>query len=75
MGALAKISADGILEMAFLVEVSGHKRFFSDSSFCLVYYPHFSVLQNARYSLNRRVFLFCGFFVRIFKTRQESGFL
>ncbi len=34
---------------------------FSDSSFCLVFYPHFSLLQNAVHEKNR-VFLFRGFF-------------
>ncbi len=48
-------------------------RVFSDSSFCLVFYPHFSVLQIAIHELTR-VFLFRGFFVKIFKAREEYGF-
>jgi hypothetical protein len=38
------------------------------------FYPHFSVLQNAIHE-HVRVFLFRGFCVRIFKTREECGFL
>ncbi len=38
------------------------------------FYPHFSVLQNAIHE-KTRVFLFHGFFVRIFKTRVKDGFL
>jgi hypothetical protein len=43
-------------------------RVFSDSSFCLVCYLNFSVLQNAR------VFLFRGFFFSGF-LKPEYGFL
>ncbi len=48
------------------------KGVFSDSSFCLVFYPNFST--KCCHELTQ-VFLFHGFFVRIFKTREEYGFL
>jgi hypothetical protein len=44
------------------------------SSFCLVFYPHFSVLPMAIHEQSR-VFIFADFFVRIFKTKEEYGFL
>jgi hypothetical protein len=59
--------------MAFLVEVSGHKTVFSDLSFCLVLlfctcmYPFYKMLIH-EYT---PVFLFRGFFIRVFKTREE----
>jgi hypothetical protein len=46
----------------------------SDSSFRLVFYPQFSVLQNA-FREKTQVFLFWGFFVRIIKSREEYSFL
>ncbi len=58
---------------AFLVDVSEQKL---DSSltkvFCLVFYLHFSIPQNA---IHEKIwaFLFRGFFVRILKIREESG--
>jgi hypothetical protein len=59
--------------MAFLVEASGHKTVFSDLSFCLVLlfctrmYPFYKMLIH-EYT---PVFLFRGFFIRVFKTREE----
>jgi hypothetical protein len=51
--------------------VSGNKTLvFSDLSFCLVFNPRCSVLQNAIHE-QTRVFLFCGFFCKNFKTREE----
>jgi hypothetical protein len=44
-----------------------YTRVFSDSSFCLVFYPHFSFLQNDTFRL-------ADFFACIFKTKVESGF-
>jgi hypothetical protein len=48
-------------------------RVFSQSSFCLVFYPHFSILQNVFHE-KTLVFLFRGFFIRIVKARIEYGF-
>jgi hypothetical protein len=57
----------------FLVDVSMHK-IFLDSSICLVFYPHFSFYKMP--FTNKLDFsCFMGFFARIFKTREESGFL
>jgi|688.fasta_scaffold222500_3 hypothetical protein len=47
---------------------------FSDSSFSLIFYPRFSVLQYAIHE-KTRVFLYRWFFVWNFKTRVEYGFL
>jgi hypothetical protein len=41
--------------------------------FCVIFYPHFSVLKNA-FPEYTQVFLFCRFFCRIFKTREEYAF-
>jgi hypothetical protein len=47
-----------------------YTRVFSDSSFCQLFYPHFSVLKMLFMNrLNRHIF------VRGFKTREEFGFL
>jgi hypothetical protein len=72
VGALAKMSGDGILEMAFLsrfldIKDSSQNRGLSDLL------PSFS-RSNKCYSLNRRVFLFCGFFVRIFENQTRVWF-
>jgi hypothetical protein len=57
---------------AIFSEVPVHKL---ESENCLVFCPHFSVLQNAIHE-KTRVLLFCKKnFVRIFKTREEYGFL
>ncbi len=75
MGALAKMSGDGILEMAFLVEVSGHKLASSQTRVCV----WFSVLSFSFYIMlfmNRLEFsCSADFFVWIFKTREEYSFL
>ncbi len=58
--------------MAFLVEVSGHKLGPSQTRvICPVFYPHFSVLQNA---IHERLEFpcFAGSFVKMFKTKEES---
>jgi hypothetical protein len=58
---------DGILERYF-------SRVFSDASLCLVFYPHFPFYKWL--FLNRLKFsYFADFFVRIFKTREESVIL
>jgi hypothetical protein len=61
--------------VCLLVEVSGHNL---DSSllrlsFCLVFYHHFSVLQNAIHGYTR-VFLYRGFFNGIFKPEKSMVF-
>jgi hypothetical protein len=66
-------------EMEFLNDIFSRGfraklEFFSDSSFCLVFYLHFSILLNAFHE-KTQVVLFCGFFACIFKTRVEYGFL
>ncbi len=62
-------------EMEFLNGIFGRgfrawNRVFSDSSFCLVFYPHFSVLQNSIHEYTR-VFLFHGFFCTDFKNQSR----
>jgi len=47
------------------IEYEVGSRVFSGSSFCLVYYPYFSVLQSAVHE-QTRVFLFRGFFCKDF---------
>jgi hypothetical protein len=37
--------------------------------FCMIFYPHFSFLQNAIHE-KPRIFLFRGLFLRCFKTRE-----
>jgi hypothetical protein len=61
---------------AFLVKVSEHKLEYSQTRvFVGVFYPHFAVLQKMLF-MNRREFsCFADFFVRIFKTRVDYGFL
>jgi hypothetical protein len=59
-------------EMEFLNGIFGRgfrakNRVFSDSSFCLVFYPHFSVLQNPTHEF----FLFRGFFRKDFKNQSR----
>ncbi len=39
--------------------------------FCMIFYPHFSFLQNGIHE-QPRIFLFRGLFVRFFKTMQKS---
>jgi hypothetical protein len=73
VGALARVSGDGILEMVFLVEVSGHKLESSQTRvfvcfFCtliLQFYKTLFMKKLAEFSC------FAAFFVRIFKTREE----
>jgi hypothetical protein len=48
-------------------------RVFSDKIFCLVFYPHFSVLQTAIHEYTW-IFLFRGFFVKIFKPEKNMVF-
>ncbi len=58
------------------VVVSGHKLGFSDLSlqYVWVFYPHFSVLQNAIHE-QTQVNCFANYFVRIFEPREEYVFL
>ncbi len=46
----------------------------SDSAFCQVFYPYFSILRNA-FDENNRIILFRGFFVGIFKIEQIMVFV
>ncbi len=64
---------DGILKRHFYLGFWAETRVFPDPSFYLVFYPHFSVLQNT--IMKRLKFLFCRFFCEDFKTKEESGFL
>jgi hypothetical protein len=51
------MSRDGILEPPILVQLSGQKvKSFSDLSFCLLFYPYFSVLQKA---IHTRLEFYC----------------
>ncbi len=69
------VHLDRILEQPFQSRFWGiNSRVFSVSSFCLFFYPHFSVLQNAIHK-KTRVFLISGFFVGNFKNREKCGFL
>jgi hypothetical protein len=65
---------DGILERHFYSRFLGIKSSLLRLEYCLVFYPNFSVLQDAIQE-KLKFSCFADFFVCIFKTWAESGFL